>query len=69
MSVHTRRTSVGSSGVDTPIVVYLGDENLISVPVHANIYVAATELLRVRHAICLHPTDRPWVTDQDFILA
>ena len=62
-------TGIGSSGVDTPIVVYLGYEYLISVCVHASIDGAATELLRVWHAACLHPTDRAWVTDQDLVLA
>jgi len=57
----TRCTAVGSSGVDTPIMIHLCDENLISMHVHASIDVAGTEVLRVRHAVRLDPADRTWI--------
>ena len=66
---HTRCTGVGSSGVDAPVVVYLGNENLISIHVQASVNVATTEFLGVWLPVCLHPTDRAWVTNQDFVLA
>ena len=59
----TRCTAVGSSRVDTPIMIHLGDENLISVHVHASIDMAGTEVLRVRCAVCLDPADRTWIGD------
>ena len=59
----TRCTAVSSSGVDTPIMIHLGDENLISMHVHASIDVAGTKVLRAWPAVCLDPADRTWIGD------
>lgn len=59
----TRCAAVGSSGVDTPVMAHLGDENLIPMHVHAGIDVTGTEVVRVRHAVCLDPADRTWIGD------
>ena len=60
---HTRCTAVGSSGMDTPVMAHLGDKYLMSVRVHASIYATGTEVVRVRHAMCPDPADRPRITD------
>jgi len=49
-------------------MVRLGDENLMSVRIHASIDVAGTEVMRVRHAVCIDPADRTRIADQDFVL-
>lgn len=54
--------------MDTSVVVHLGDEDLVSVHVHASIDVAGTEVARVWHAMCLDPADRTWIPDKDFVL-
>lgn len=53
--------------MDTPVVVYLGNENLVSVTVHASVDVTGTEFVRVWHTVGLNPTDRAWVTYQNFV--
>jgi len=50
-------------------MTHLGDKDLVSMHVHASIDVAGTEVLRLRHAMCLDPTDCAWIADQNFILA
>jgi len=44
-------------------MAHLGDENLIPMHVHAGIDVTGTEVVRVRHAVCLDPADRTWIGD------
>jgi hypothetical protein len=38
-------------------MVYLGDEDLMSITVLASIDVAGSEVVRVRHTVRLDPTD------------
>jgi len=49
-------------------MTHLGNEILVSMCVHASIDMAGTKVARVWYAVCLHPADRTWIGDQNFIL-
>lgn len=55
--------------MNTPVVVHLGDENMVSMTVYANFDVASSEVLRVRHTVSPDPMDCAWITYQNFVLA
>ena len=54
--------------MDTPVMVYLGDKDLVSITVHASIDLAGSEVMRVRYPMRLNPTDSAWIAYENFIL-
>jgi len=66
--VRARSAAAGPCGMDTPVVAYLGDEYLVPITVQTCIDWAGSEVVGIRHAARLDPTDRAWVTDQNFVL-
>ena len=50
-----------------PVMVDLGDEDIVSITVHASIDMAGGKVLRIGHTTCLDPMDRPSVAYQNFV--
>jgi len=44
-------------------MIHLDNENLMSMRVHPGIDVAGTEVMRIRHAVCLDPADSAWISE------